>query len=620
MSVRPPVLRRMRDRLAHRGPDAATELIEGSFAAGHRRLAVLDPDGGEQPWREPEAAWGGPVILAYNGELYEHHAMRGRLPGDWRSTCDTETLARALQVRGPDALDDVRGMYALAAWWPERRRLLLARDPLGIKPLHWTIAQTPEGRELIAASEIPAILDHPSVSADPDWATASAYLSTIRITCGERTMYRGIQVVPPGHRLIVELDGPDPVVHRQTDPRLRTIWPEADAAEPVDEDRVVTAVRTGIRDSVNAHLLADVPVGLMLSGGLDSSIIAHEVTRGEHDPHTWCGAGPDAPEADEIGQTSDDPFHAAAVAGTLGLSHTTIRIGRRRFGRRWTSLVRELGVPLGTPNEVAINAIAAHARTTVPVLLSGEGADELFVGYLPATRHIVDACSAARAGTGPAPDPTELLMQVVSWIPAEHKSRVLAPDIMSAAHDDAALWEDARALTAEAGDPADPRSHLTSLGRRNLNGLLTRLDTATMLASVEGRTPFADVMVAQLAASIPLSAMIGGAPRAAHPFDLRGGTATVATQPATSTALTSKRVLRQAWADVLPTAVLERPKESFPLPFGKWLVDQLEVLDSPIIRDVFTRDALAAVAEDPAGQRLAAWPMINLALWLQRWA
>ncbi|MFK7959817.1 MAG: asparagine synthase (glutamine-hydrolyzing) [Phycisphaerales bacterium] len=638
VSVDPATLVRMRDRLAHRGPDAATEWINGSFAAGHRRLAIMDPRGGAQPWVEPEAEWGDELVLTYNGELYEHQSMRAFLPGPWTGTGDTETLARCLQAKGPAAIDSLRGMYAFAAWWPQRKRLVLARDPLGIKPLYWTIVQTPRGREVVAASEIPAILDHPSVSANPDWSTASAYLSTIRVTCGERTMYRDINVLPAGHRLIVDLSGNDPVVHRELDTRLDLIWPQADAAEPIDVEQVDAAVRFAVRESVAAHLESDVPVGSMLSGGIDSSIIAREISERGRPLHTWCAAGPietsgDGSDAAGESAASDDPVHAAALAGELGFTHSTIRVNRRMFAARWPELVGQLGVPLGTPNEVAINAIAAHARTSVPVLLSGEGADELFAGYLPATTHIFDACGPAIHGTGAAPDAAALLLQLTSWIPSRLKSRVLQPDVMEAAEHDAALWDAARSLTNDAGDPAHPRSHLTSLARRNLSGLLARLDSSTMLASVEGRTPLADANVAQLAASIPLSALVSGGDWAAllasgdtanaHSGAGQDANLAVADGPATIAPprLGSKQVLRRGWRGLLPDSIVERPKESFPLPFGDWLADQTHRLGTcPISRGVFTAEAIQAVTEDPVGQKMAAWPMINLAMWLQRWA
>ncbi len=618
---------RMRDRLAHRGPDAAGLRTAGAAILGHRRLAVIDPDGGEQPWTEP--ALGRPpgedeLVLAYNGELYEADALAATLPGPWRSHCDTEVLARLLQVEGPRGLDRVRGMYALAAWWPARRRLLLARDPLGIKPLVWTVAGAAGGLEVVAASEIPAILDHPWVRAEPDWAAASAYLTTIRLVLDDRTLYAGIRGVRPGERIEIDCTGPVPRCRHELDPRLAAIWPDAEpatshgASDPVAAALEVAALRATVSGSIAAHAIADVPLGAMLSGGLDSSIVCAELAGSRGALRTWCATGPH-----DVDPESDDAAHAELVAAHLGTVHRTVTVTRAAFAERWPWLVERLGTPIGTPNEIAIHDVAAAARHRVTVLLSGEGADELFAGYGPAVATIVAVAARARDGA-PVPTAAGRLLQLMSWIPVPVKDRVLVPPVLAAAEGDDRLVDHLvdRCAAADAS-PGDPRPLLGVLGRLNLAGLLGRLDTATMLASVEGRTPLADVAVALAAGRLPLAALAAGVPAptgvaAGVPAGADG--ATGATAAAVEPALVTKRILRRAWARRLPETVTTRPKRSFPLPFAAWVGDVAHVLEeSPTARAVFRPEAVARVLADPAGHALAAWPMINLALWLRRW-
>jgi asparagine synthase (glutamine-hydrolysing) len=628
---------RMRDRMVHRGPDGAGLQTAGAAILAHRRLSVIDPEGGAQPWIEPPLGGdrGGSgaedeLVLVYNGELYEADALRRSLPGSFRSHCDTEVLARLLQVEGARGLDRVRGMFAFAAWWPARRRLLLARDPLGIKPLLWAVADAPGGPEIIAASEVGAILDHPWMRCEPDWAVASAYLTTIRLTLDDRTLHAGVRTVRPGERIEFDLSGPSPRAHHAIDPRLDAIWPCADpgigpggdpasdpghdATDDADhEDAELThAIARTLRDSIHAHTVADVPVGAMLSGGLDSSIVCAELAPRSPGLRTWCATGPA-----DVDPEADDAAHAELVAGRIGSDHRTVTISRAMFRERWPWLVEQMGVPLGTPNEVAIHAVAGAARRSVTVLLSGEGADELFAGYGPAVAGIMRAADEARFGS-PVQTATSRLLHLISWIPAGLKDRVLTAPVLAAANHDDHLIDHLSMLTVPAdARPSDPRPLIGVLGRLNLAGLLARLDSATMRASIEGRTPLADVAVALAAARVPLTAMAG--PRTpAGVVAGRGAGAAAADGSAAS--FHTKRILRRAWAGQLPEAVTERPKRSFPLPFTEWVGDQASVLrESATARAVFTPEAVETVAGDPAGHALAAWPMINLALWLRRW-
>jgi asparagine synthase (glutamine-hydrolysing) len=284
-------LLRMRDRLAHRGPDDSGTLLERNIGLAHTRLAIVDPShAGRQPMRTPD----GRFTLVYNGEIYNDADLRAPLRDDgvrFQTSCDTETVLHVLARGGADALPALRGMYALALHDRQQQTLLLARDPLGIKPLYYwrgTLAGSPH---VVFASQIPAILAHPGISAHPDPTAVSAYLTTIRTVQGERTMYDGVRALRAGEWLRLDLRSPD---LRQT--RGTTAIPPAEP--PADDERV----RAVVADSIGRHMRADVPMCSLLSGGLDSTIIATEARGRAHGLRTSCagcpsGANPPRPTA-----------------------------------------------------------------------------------------------------------------------------------------------------------------------------------------------------------------------------------------------------------------------------------------------------------------------------------
>jgi asparagine synthase (glutamine-hydrolysing) len=530
----------------------------------------------------------GSAALVYNGELYNDAELRAELRDRgvrFRTDADTETVLAALRAWGPAALPRLRGMYALAYADTAAGCVLLARDPLGIKPLYFARAAVGGREEIVFASDLRAILAHPGVRARPDLVTASAYLTTIRLTLGERTLFQGVSTLRPGQTLLIGCD-PGPVVrdlarHLPASPDL-----------PSDERERTGLVRETVTDSVRRHLRADVPLCALLSGGLDSSIIAGIARHNVGELRTYCAGA-------EGAQDEGDFRHARDVAARIGSIHTEVPVTREQFLQRWASMVEDLGLPLGTPNEVAIYGVAAALRAHGhKVALSGEGADELFGGYdLPLSAAAAYEAGPERGRTRPG------AFQLASnaWVPLEAKAAVLSGEAHRATEGDAALIDQysEEFETLRVGAPADSplQAHLRFQRRVNLAGLLQRLDTATMLAGVEGRTPLADVEVMRLAEALPIS------------DKFRPGT-----PPET------KRILRLAFAPDLPTEVVVRPKASFPLPFQGWLAGAASVLQSSAFaHEVFSEAALAAVAANPAGAWPIAWPVMNLALWGRRW-
>jgi len=580
---------RLRDTLAARGPDGAGLWRSGPFLLAHRRLAVIDPTpAGAQPMVTPD----GRFALTYNGELYNDADLRrdlGREGVTFRTSCDAETVLLALRQWGGAAVERFRGMFALGFVDTERRTLLLARDALGVKPLCFTVL--PDA--LVFASEARAILAHPGVSAAPDLLSISAYLTTIRTSFGGRTMFEGIHTLPPGE--LIELD------LRASEPRAdQRRWFTPAPVEDADETEAAAAVRGSLEDSVSVHLRSDVPLCALLSGGLDSTVTTALAARERPDLLSFCAGA-------RTGADDDDLACARRAADSLGTTHHEAIVDEALFAETWPWMVGELASPLSTPNEVAIYAVASRLRDAgCVVTLSGEGADELFGGYEAAMT------SAHRHASGEMGSITGGRAQLAAgaWMAPALKSAMLAPPVAAALDDEPVARQYDELFDAgarEAGPGSTPLdAHLRCIERVNLTGLLQRLDTATMLASVEGRTPYADARVATLAHRLPARLKF----EPGDPFTSCAGGAAVVTRAGT------KLVLRRAFDGLIPAEPRERPKASFPLPFQSWLPVMADRFRrSPFARELFAPDAVEQVAMNPAKHWKIAWPMMNLALW-----
>ncbi|MBX3317017.1 MAG: asparagine synthase (glutamine-hydrolyzing) [Phycisphaeraceae bacterium] len=589
----------MRDRMIHRGPDDAGMVRLGSVVLAHRRLSVIDPTpAGHQPMSFADRGGSESGWLVYNGEIYNDAELRGDLSREgvaFATSCDTETLGRCCEQWGPAvAAARVRGMFAFAWYDPRAGALTLARDPIGIKPLYYTMLSVAGISELVFASEIGAILAHPGVRAVPDPVTVSAYLTTIRTTLGPRTLYEGIRVVRPGQVLTFDLRTASlPAAHAAID---TSRW-------SANADRETDATERVIRESVRVHLRADVPTCALLSGGLDSSIVVSAARWDVGVLRTYCSGAPE----DEGACGSEDFAFARLVASRLGVVHTEAPVTRRMFKERWPAMVARMRMPMGTPNEVAINEVARTLRADGHVVaLSGEGADEFFAGYdtplSMALFHVEEGDL----------DPGVFQLNAAAWITLKAKPSLLNPGWWSSAERDEELVASYRsefvAVSDEAASDAESRGrtldplerHIRFQQRINLVGLLQRLDSATMLESVEGRTPLADVVVRAHAWSLPMARKF---------TETRTATGV---SPLTRT----KIALREAFADALPPEIVERKKASFPLPFQAWVSDQSEsIRRSAFLREIFTDAAILTVAERPTELWSLAWPMANLAIW-----
>lgn len=595
-----PQIAHMRDLMAHRGPDGVGLVRDGCMVFAHRRLAVLDRSpGGAQPFRSAD----GRFSLVYNGEIYNDAELRKELSGlgeRFSTTCDTETLFAALRHWGTEALHKVRGMFAFGFFDSRTCTLLLARDPLGIKPLYWWRGTSQGRSQFVFASEVAPILAHPDCPARPDWGAVSAYLTTARITTGERTLFEGIRTLEAGHLLRLDTREPELV------PQVQRWWQPGRQ----ENDRGPADARAVISDSVRRHLRADVPVCSLLSGGLDSSIIAAIAAPLHGSLQSFC--------AFEAGRTAgdgraDDADAARLVAAAVGTRHAEAVVSPETFDANWRTIVDSTAFPLATPNEIAILEVARTLkRSGCTVTLSGEGADEIFGGYdrtldpAAAFEGLVEADGIDRGSPEYAAFAARHAIACAHWMPPADKGALLRPSIRKLANDDELLWDSARSeFRAAAACPFDHplRVHLRVLASGNLGKLLRRLDSSTMLTSVEGRTPFADSSVAAWAESVPMNELF---------------VASLSDPPLPPTQRT-KRILRQTFAADLPALAVERPKASFPLPFDAALRRMIDhERASPFLADVLEPLARDSLTDLNSPLPHWAWPAVNLALWGRR--
>ena len=501
--------------LAHRGPDDSGFHVGPGVALGFRRLAIMDPSPrGHQPMCSAD----GRYWLVFNGEVYNFRELGATLAAQGvvlRSACDTEVVLELLARRGVDALDDLRGMYALVLYDSVEGELLAARDPFGIKPLYYAW----QDGVLRLASERKVLA--PAVSGDPVDPDAVRLLLAFSFVPPPHTMSADIRSVPPGHTLRAR-HGEPPTLTPSTRPAFRPVRPGR-ATRPATPDAVLDA----LRDSVGLHLRSDVPVGAFLSGGIDSAAIC-ALAAEQHPGMDVFTVGFDRAGFSEVALAQD-------TAAALGLSHHGLQVDVDEFVECLPRIVWHLDDPLGDASAVPLWFVARMARRHVGVVLSGEGADELFGGY-----HNHRAAVESRARDVP-PD----------YIGGEHVFvRGEVGDVArggSASVDDVVgpVKEQARA----AGLDVVAGMQLVDLRAWLPGDILTKADRLTMAHGLELRVPFLDRRVAEVAATLSPGDKIVGP--------------------------TTKYSLRRAVADLLPPAVAERPKLGFPVPIGHWLRGEL---------------------------------------------
>ncbi len=546
-----PVLRRMAHVMRHRGPDDEGFLLDGPLGFGHRRLSIIDLAGGHQPLSNED----GRVWIAYNGEIYNYEDLQRDLKAKghrFRTRSDTETIVHLYEEYGDAFVERLRGMFAFALWDGRRQRLLLVRDPVGIKPVYYAV----QDDVLTFGSEIKPILLNEGVPRELNEDALESYLG-LRYTPGGddgQTMFRGIHKLPAGSLLVAEAG----------EVRVRSYWDLAFRPNPELQGprEWAAAFRTELEKAVEMRLMSEVPLGGFLSGGIDSSVTVAIMSGLMSEPVRSFSVGyADRPDVSEF------PY-ARLVADRYRTDHRELEITAGDYWSHVPRMVWHLDEPVADYACLPLMLMAELTREHVTVILSGEGADELLAGYslyrkmqsVERARRIPGWNLLARAAGGFLPEGKLRRYVRASRFPLESRYRGIstgfAPDearaVLPALRDRPdGLAELARAVFARSGT-SDPLHRMLYFDTRVylVDDLLIKADKMTMAASLELRVPFLDHRLMELAASMPPEAKLDGS--------------------------TSKRVLRDVARTLLPEEILTRPKKGFPVPIEQWLAKELE--------------------------------------------
>jgi len=603
-------LEAMNQQMVHRGPDDAGYYLQGNIGLAMRRLSIIDLQTGQQPVTNED----GTIWLVFNGEIYNHRELRSKLEERghrYRSRSDTETLVHLYEEYGRECVQQLRGMFAFALWDSRKRQLFAARDRLGIKPFYYQ--HTLE--HFLFGSEIKALLAYPGVQAKLNRGALPEYFA-LGYLAGSETFFSGISKLMPGHTL--ELDDAGSL-------RIEPYWDvPAPATRSKTESYYTTTYRELLEQAVSSHLMSDVPLGVFLSGGLDSSVVAALMAKARRDPIETFSVGYDEAAYSEL------PY-ARAVAEHLGSHHHEIRITCQEFFDALPMLIWHEDEPIVWTSSVALYFVARLARQWVTVVLTGEGSDETLAGYarygwtlwnarfdrayrrlVPpslrgALRQFIDESPRIEAGTRRRLGHTFLARDGASWgsflfdnfysaFSERDQVQLLADQLLCPPQ--RAYQNSLAYLDRSKGDLIN-RLLYTDI-KTYLVELLMKQDNMSMAASIESRVPFLDHVLVEFAATIP---------------------GRFKTQR-----LEGKRVLRRAVRDLLPESIVRRSKMGFPTPWTGWLAGpQLDVVEDLLLeprtleRGLVRGEAISkllwehrAHANDHS-ERF--WRLVNLELW-----
>jgi len=545
--------RAMLAAMHHRGPDAEGIYRAPGMIAGMRRLSVIDLAGGNQPIANED----GSVEVVFNGEIYNHRELREQLESKghtFKTRSDTEVLVHLWEEFGEGMLEKLNGMFAFCLHDRKSRRTLIARDRLGIKPLFFARRD----QALYFASEIGVLLQHPALKSEVV-SERLIDLFCLQYVPAEQTPYRGVEKLLPGH-LIEMHDGKVEIRRWWALPAVEADQSEGDRAQ---QSRELTEL---LESSVRYRTISDVPLGLFLSGGLDSSILCALLAQHAEGPIESFSVGFDDASA------FDERRHARAVAAAFGAQHHERVVSAVEIAEQLPKLIRHMQLPITDPAILPTWTLAEFARQRVTVALSGEGADELFGGYRRyAYQHRYGWLGRLPGARLAEPFLPTRVAQALEALAERHPGRNHLVWASTVGLRLAAELFDAEALQRFAARATDAfGSHLASSSRVELEGqlrtdqaewlphnLLAKIDHATMAHSLEARVPFLDHRLVEWAAALPASSKIAGG--------------------------TTKRILRETFGSRLPASIPARPKRGFDLPLSQWIRGPLRELATETI-------------------------------------
>ena len=557
--VDPSLIARMSGTLTHRGPDAAGAYTTGPIGFGHRRLSIIDIEGGHQPMKSvgPEPL----QVVVYNGEIYNYITLREELKNlghTFSTASDTEVLLAAYRQWGHACVDHLRGMFAFAVWNDARKILFLARDRMGIKPLYYHIGQ----EAFVFASEIRAIHASSLVHSGPEKAALDAFL-TLGYTPGPRTLFKGILKLMPGHAMTVDADG-----------RVKTwaYW-NFDRVSPTTLvfDDAVEKLRELLRESVQMRLMSEVPLGVFLSGGLDSSAITAIMCRVSGQRIKTFSMGY---EGDD--ETNELPY-ARKIAKLFGTEHHEFILRPYDFLDSIPQMVEMAEEPLVETPAIPLYQIAAAAKPHATVLLSGEGSDEIFGGY-ELYRKMLKIENGFRFPVAGAKDLSCLLNGIPqAWLPGDQLKKYMdwfsnaltiryrgtsadvthrirqsfySPEFLGYVNESRYIDDTFLGWFRDV-EHCDTLSQMLYVDAKTWlpDDLLLKADKMTMAASIELRVPFLDNEIVSFASSLPTN------------YKIHNGI--------------SKFILKKLMEGILPREIIYRKKKGFTVPTQSWFAGEL---------------------------------------------
>ncbi len=605
------LVERMNGTLVHRGPDSGGAFVEGGAAIAARRLAIIDLETGDQPLTNED----GSVAVVQNGEIYNYRELRQELQANghqFRTQGDTEVLAHLFEERGPRFAEALRGMFAVAVVDLKQRRLVLARDRFGIKPLYYRA----DGGTLSFASELKALLQQPGLSREIDPLALECFLA-FSFVPAPLSIFSEIRKLQPGSTLSWNMDQPgEPLIEEYARPRVA----KAGELRRESEEELAEELLERLRDSVRAHMIADVPVGVLLSGGIDSCTLAALASEVGGRVSTFT-IGYDEPGFDERSL-------ARLVADRYGTDHHELVL-RPDAIELLPALSAAFDEPFADSSAIPSFLVSGLARRNVKVALSGEGGDELFGGYNyyaghALARRLAPLATLARPFVEMLPTSTgqassfdwrakrfvrsarlSTLERHYAWksvfTPAE-RAELMLPELPARADPIELLRQ---AFDETAGSEELARVMGLDLRVFMVDDMLVKTDRASMSHSLEARVPLLDPVVAELALALPSRLKVHR--------------------------LAKKRLLRRAVSPLLPREILEGKKRGFSAPIAGWLQNELQ----PMTRDLLSPDAVrrqglfdpafvTRLIDDHAAARAdnsrKIWALLTFALWHERYA
>ncbi|MFH1662256.1 MAG: asparagine synthase (glutamine-hydrolyzing) [Candidatus Falkowbacteria bacterium] len=612
-----------RDLLRHRGPNDKGIFYnkKDNIALGHRRLSIIDTS---ESGRQPFVSNDGRYVIVYNGEIYNYLELKEELKSfyNFRTSTDTEVLLASYSKWGIECFKKINGMFAFAIWDNKRKELIVVRDRLGIKPLYFYFNKN----SLYFASEIKAILQFPGISRKLDKQGFLDYLS-YRYPLGERTMFRDIKSLLPGNYFILKQKCPF---------KIFKYWDLTINCDKKDigEEEVLKNVEDLLLKTVQSHMIGDVPIGAYLSGGLDSSLLVAMMSNISKKPvKTFC-----------IG-FREDGFNEFKYAREVSLMHNTEHNEIILDGKDYTKLIDEaIGFkdsPLSVPNEVPLHILSKELKKHISVVLSGEGADELFGGYgkIFTSGYDLERIRALKDSSYLSENDSEILkfnlnkkydnildcsdldhfLRQYTYYKFSEKQKLINSDFFR--DEDLCLKNKKYFKKIENkllfNNPTEKYIYL--MQKIHIVGLLHRLDSMTMSKSIEGRVPFVDHNLIEYVSSLPLKYKIAWKSNS----DKQKASVLNSDQISENHDIT-KYILKKISSKYLPNSVVNRKKIGFPVPLNNWYsnginneVKNILLSDKAKSKDLYNKENLVNLLN--SNQGLNIWMLFNIEIWMEKY-